>query len=145
EVSLLASKRPQCQALIAYEDTGAAFMTDLRKATLPPGNFTIGTDGVFTPAFLENGKTGAVVDGVYGTNADTNPDTPEFHEFEKLYNTAFSQVPEAYTANQFDAAMLAILAIQNAGPGADGVQIRDALYDVSKKGQTFTPSQLGEA
>ncbi len=145
QANLLASKAPDCQALIAYEDTGAAFLTDLKKVTLPAGNFTIGTDGVYTQGFLDNGQTGAVVENVYGTNADTNPDTPEFHEFEKLYNTSFSQVPEAYTANQFDAAMLAILAIQKAGPAADGVKIRDALYSVSRMGQTFTPSQLGEA
>ena len=141
----IAAKAPDCMALIAYEDSGAAFMTDIKKVTLPPGFFTIGTDGVYTQGFLDDGKTGAVVEGVYGTNADTNPVTPEFDEFKKLYNTAFPQEPEAYTANQFDAAMLAILAIQKAGPGADGVKIRDALYDVSKGGQIFSPAQLGEA
>jgi ABC-type branched-subunit amino acid transport system substrate-binding protein len=96
-----------------------------------------------------------VAEGVVGTNPDTNPKTREYYEFKNLYASRFplpkcdpadpgSSEPAPYTANIFDAAVMAMLAIQKAGT-KDRVKIRDALKDVSRAGRTFTPAQIGDA
>ncbi len=158
EVGFVISSGAQCQALIAYDDVGDAFMTDLiaRASELPKNFPIIGTDGVFTSGFIENGrldKTNPMsptrVEGVYGTNPDTNPPTSEFSEFRNLYNSLFPLAPmvtpDAYTANQYDAAILTILAIAQAGKVDDPVKIRDAMFAVSKGGTIFGPANLAGA
>jgi len=158
QVDQVIKSSPQCQALIAYDDVGDQYMLDLtaRASELPPGFIVIGTDGVYTQQFITNGRVDksnpnlpTVAEGVYGTNPDTNPPTREFGDFKNLYNAYFplpaGSQPGIYTANVYDAAILAILAIAQAGSVSDGVKIRDSLFDVSKKGTVFGPAQLAEA
>jgi neutral amino acid transport system substrate-binding protein len=157
EVGQVLSQNPpcQCMALIAYDDVGDAFMGDLKKAGIPNGFIVIGTDGIYTDAFITNGRANkaqpdspTVAEGVYGTNPDTNPPTPEFGDFTNLYNAYYpldkGAQPDAYTANMYDAAMLVVLAIAQAGTSTDGQKIRDALYDVSKGGTAYGPAQIGD-
>jgi neutral amino acid transport system substrate-binding protein len=158
EVDQVIKSAPQCQALIAYDDVGDQYMVDLKSriAELPPDFAVIGTDGVYTSGFITNGRADktnpaspTVAEGVYGTNPDTNPPTGEFSDFRNLYNAYYplgtGKQPDAYTANTYDAAILEILAIVQAGTTTDGVKIRDALYQVSKGGTAYGPAQLGDA
>ena len=158
EVDQVIKSNPQCQALIAYDDVGDQYMFDLKSriTELPSDYIVIGTDGVYTSGFITNGRTDkadpnspTVAEGVYGTNADTNPPTGEFTDFKNLYNAYFPPAnnadPDAYTANMYDAAILAALAIVQAGTTTDGVMIRDALYKVSKGGTAYGPAQIGDA
>ncbi len=158
EVDQVIKSTPQCQALIAYDDVGDQYMVDLKSriAELGPDFIVIGTDGVYTSGFITNGRADktnpsspTVAEGVYGTNPDTNPPTGEFSDFRNLYNAYFplgaGKQPDAYTANTYDAAILAILAIVQAGTVTDGAKIRDALYQVSKGGIAYGPAQLGDA
>jgi branched-chain amino acid transport system substrate-binding protein len=149
-----ASPKPDCQVLITYDDVGDQYMTDFKATAsgLPAGFFTIGTDGIFTNAFLEHGSN--VTEGVSGTSPSTAPQTREYSEFEHLYGALYpdsvgdtqdAELKHPFASNQYDAAMLAALAIQQAGTLTDGPKIRDALFQVSKGGQVFGPSQLGEA
>jgi hypothetical protein len=50
-----------------------------------------------------------------------------------------------YTADTYDTAVLAALAIERAGTADDAAKVRDALYDVSSKGTAFGPGGVGEA
>lgn len=153
---------PECLAIIAYEDTGAAFIGEMKADPryLPleqKGFFIIGTDGIFTDGFLAesrqdkaNPKSKNSAVGVYGTNPDTQPGTKEYNEFKTIYASAFPLAPgadaPAFTANSYDAAVLVALAIQRAGTVADRRAIRDALLEVSgRPGTPFTPAQLGSA
>lgn len=158
EVDQVIRSAPQCLAFIAYDDVGDQFMVDLkaRIAELPPSFIVIGTDGLYTSGFITNGRADktnpaspTIAEGVYGTNPDTNPPTGEFADFRNLYNAYFplgaGKQPEAYTANVYDAAILAILAVIQAGTTTDGAKIRDALYAVSKGGTAYGPAQLGDA
>jgi ABC-type branched-subunit amino acid transport system substrate-binding protein len=158
EVDQVIRSNPQCQALIAYDDVGDQYMVDLKSriTELAPEFIVIGTDGVYTSGFLTNGRANkadpaspTVAEGVYGTNADTNPPTGEFTDFKNLYGAYFPFAPgvdpDAYTANMYDAAILAVLAILQAGTLTDGVKIRDALYQVSKGGTAYGPAQIGDA
>jgi ABC-type branched-subunit amino acid transport system substrate-binding protein len=156
EVNAILGSGAKCQALIAYDDVGDAYMRELKKNSLPPSFIVIGTDGIYTDAFITNGRNNkadpaspTIAEGVYGTNPDTNPPTPEFGDFTNLYNAYYplkpGAQPDAYTANTYDAAMLILLAIAQAGTATDGQKIRDALYDVSKGGTAYGPAQIADA
>lgn len=157
------AKGPECLVLISYEKTAAQFVTDFKKdpgfpALESKGFFFIGTDGVFTPGFLELTRENPsdetsksyAEQGVYGTNPDTQPITPEYQQFRTLYSSYFPlragvDAPP-FTANTFDAAVLIAFAIQKAGTATDHVAIRDALREVATPtGRPVTPSQIGEA
>lgn len=154
--------QPECMALIAYEDTGAQFIAEMkadgRYAALEQrGFFIIGTDGIFTDGFLKeslqdksNPKSKSTAVGVYGTNPDTQPGTKEYNEFRAFYAAGFpipsGQDAPAFTANSYDAAVLIALAIQRTGNITDRAALRDNLREVSgRPGTPFSPAQLGAA
>jgi branched-chain amino acid transport system substrate-binding protein/neutral amino acid transport system substrate-binding protein len=158
QVAMIAAAKPDCMAIITYEPNGDQFMTDYLKykmanpTAFPSSFFIIGTDGIYTDQFLDNGRANkadknspTVAEGVYGTNPDTNPPTSQYGDFRTIYQAYFQEEPPAFTANMYDAAMLVALAIEQAGTLTDHVAIRDALYDVSKDGKVYGPGDLGEA
>lgn len=153
---------PECMAIIAYEDTGAQFISEMKAdpryaALETKGFFIIGTDGIFTDGFLKeslqdksNPKSKSTAVGVYGTNPDTQPGTKEYNEFRTFYASGFpipaGQDAPAFTANVYDAAVLIALAIQRTGNTNDRPALRDSLKEVSSRpGSPFTPAQLGAA
>jgi ABC-type branched-subunit amino acid transport system substrate-binding protein len=158
EVMKIAAAKPDCMAIITYEPNGDQFMTDYLKykaanpMAFPSSFFIIGTDGIYTSQFIENGRTvkadmtsPTVAEGVYGTNPDTNPPTSQYGDYRTIYQAYFQEEPPAFTANMYDAAMLVALAIEQAGTITDHVAVRDALYAVSKDGKVYGPGDLGEA
>ncbi|MDB4934219.1 MAG: Branched-chain amino acid transporter, amino acid-binding protein [Labilithrix sp.] len=159
EASQLIAAKAECAALISYEKVAAQFVHDVKvapgfKTLSDNGFFFIGTDGVFTPGFLQlslenraDDTSPSTADGVFGTNPDTQPGTKEYNEFKTIYRSYFPELPDAppFTANTYDAAILIALAIQQAGTVTDHVAIRDALSKVSSKGKPFTPAQVGDA
>lgn len=153
---------PDCLALIAYDDVASQFVRDFKAdaryaALVEKGFFFIGTDGFYTEGFLKRSRENAadptspnVAEGVYGTNPDTQPGTPEYNQFKTIYGSYFpiaeGKDAPAFTANTYDAAILVALAIQQAGTVEDRVAIRDALVAIANPpGKSFGPSQLGEA
>jgi branched-chain amino acid transport system substrate-binding protein len=159
EAAQLVAAKAECAALISYEKVAAQFVHDVKaapgfKTLSDSGFFFIGTDGVFTPGFLELSRENradeaspSTADGVFGTNPDTQPGTKEYNEFKTIYRSYFPELPDAppFTANTYDAAILIALAIQQAGTVTDHVAIRDALRKVSSDGKPFTPAQVGDA
>jgi branched-chain amino acid transport system substrate-binding protein len=161
EVGQIVLARPDCVAMIVYDDVGDVFMTNLIAATTPapsgwnPNFFVIGTDGVFTADFVVNGrqnradpKSPTAADGVYGTNPDTNPATTQYNDFKNLYVAAFPLSPgatdlDAYVANEFDAALVIALAIQQARGTSDRIKLRDAIYaNSSDSNKAYGPADL---
>jgi branched-chain amino acid transport system substrate-binding protein len=160
EADQLIKSKAECAALISYEKVAAQLVHDVKaapgyKALADAGFFFIGTDGVFTPGFLELSRENrsdetspSSAEGVFGTNPDTQPGTKEYNEFKTIYRSYFPALPEAppFTANTYDAAILIALAIQQAGTATDHIAIREALRKVSAPpGKPFTPAQVGEA
>ena len=66
-----------------------------------------------------------------------------------MYNASFPLADGAitgqYVANIYDAAILSVLAIEQAGGVGSSSKIRDALFDVSSGGTSFGPAQLDDA
>lgn len=160
EAAELIAAKPECAAIVSYEKVAAQLVHDVKlvpgyKAIADNGFFFIGTDGVYTPGFLELSRedradetSPSTAEGVFGTNPDTQPGTKEYNEFKTIYRSYFPAQPDAppFTANTYDAAILLALAIQKAGSATDGVAIRDALREVAvPPGKPFTPAQVGEA
>ena len=161
-VAQVLAAKPDCLALIQYDDVGGALTRAIDKArrdnpaALPARFFLMGTDGVYTSGYLENSRDDKgnpasrnAAEGVYGTNPDTNPPTPEYNEMKNIFTAYFplksgEEVP-AFVANTYDAAVLVALAIQQAGSATDRVKIRDALFQVSRGGKAYSPAQLNEA
>lgn len=163
EAAAIIAKGPECLVLISYEDTAAQFVRDFTsdpgyKPLESAGFFFIGTDGVFTPGFLEathvdpsdDTSPNVAEKNMFGTNPDTQPVTPEYNQFRTIYSSYFPLRPGAdappFTANTFDAAVLIAFAIQKAGTATDRVALRDALREVAAPpGRPFTPNQIAEA
>lgn len=152
---------PDCLALISYDQAAAQFVRDFKAdpgyaALAAKGFFFIGTDGVYTPGFLTQSQTNpgdptsaSTAEGVFGTNPDTQPGTPEYNGFKTIYSSYYpiksTDDAPPFAANVWDAAVLAAFAIEKAGSATDHVAIRNALQTVSSPpGQTISPTQIGD-
>jgi ABC-type branched-subunit amino acid transport system substrate-binding protein len=148
-----------CQILIAFPGVGAQYIKDFRTAVAVDTKRdwktfnTIASNGLYNnykPVFIQASKlddSSLAAEGVIGTFPDTNPSTHEFDEFKALYAAQYGTSAEVlvYSANAFDAAILAALAIEAAGTATDGTKIRDSLFDVASGGDRYTPSQFADA
>lgn len=159
-VTALEAARPECLVLIMFDPAGDELVQELRKlpaGSFPANFFVIGSDGVYKPTFISNGRldktdptSPTLVEGIYGTNPDPNPETSQYGDFKNLYLTQFALDPgttdlPGKVATFYDAAILAALAIEQAGGTSDPVKIRDALFAVSRGGTSYGPAQLAEA
>lgn len=164
EAATVIAAKPDCQVVVSLYKVGINYMRSFKKAVASDNTrdwtkfATIGSNGIFSNAFLVEGRddqanpdSPTVGEGMYVVNLDLNPDIPQYKEFKNIYLLQFP-LPmgktelEGYTANQFDAAILACLAIQKAGVADDPIKIRDALYDVSRPpGTAFSPARIQEA
>jgi ABC-type branched-subunit amino acid transport system substrate-binding protein len=153
EVHDIVSMQPDCLILIVYSDVGAEFLREL-AATNSWSGTVCGTDGIYDANFIPDGRSDPEnpaspnsTAGATGTAPDTAPGTPEYATFRDIWHASFpGEEPPPYGANQYDAAILLALAIQQAGTSTDGTAIRDALRVVaSPPGAAFGPGQLVEA
>jgi branched-chain amino acid transport system substrate-binding protein len=90
-----------------------------------------GSDGVAAPKYVELG--GDAVNGVLFTthfSTATGADIPAGKAFMDKYQKVYGRLPDAYAAEAYDAATMAILAIEKAGK-EDHAAVRDALAQVS--------------
>ncbi|MFO0680173.1 MAG: ABC transporter substrate-binding protein [Polyangiaceae bacterium] len=151
----------ECVAFVMYDDVAGAFLVAYRKrqgstpGSNPLPDFLIGTDGSYTSGLYKNSTTRGgdgsdqiAAAGVYGTNPDTNPEgSTEYVQFRNIYLARYTlpankTEPEPFTANTFDAAILAALAVEAAGTTEDPIRIRDALLDVANPSSGSTPDKL---
>jgi branched-chain amino acid transport system substrate-binding protein len=165
EVGQVIAAQPlvQCVGMIGFAPALSQFMKDFRSITATDTSrdwskvVVIASQTGFSQAFIVGGRTTpsdpsspTAVEGVYGVLVDPAPNTTEYHDFAQLYLAQFPLSPDQTTlprntANQYDAAILLALAIQQAGTATDHVKIRDALFDVSKGGTAYGPAQVVEA
>jgi len=174
QINPILTDLPDCVVLAVYPPTAAAFMQDLSLALAsgaPTGwnanFFVIGTDGVYDPSFITDGLAdpakpmgisyvnGTMGPPVYGTVAATNnPTRAQYNELVSLYvaevgfdNGATDLDP--YASNQYDAAILTLLAMQAAGTTTDEHAIQKSMFDVSRgkssNAAQFGPMEIGDA
>jgi len=155
--------KADCQVVVAFPAIGAVYMRSFKKVTATDTSrdwstfISMGSNGLKAEDTLVKGRENPAdpasptsSEGMYVMNFDLSPKTPQANEFKNVFDVTTGADPKAdlpgYAANQYDAAILAVLAIQRAGTITDGKKIRDALFDVSRPpGTAFSPSKLGEA
>jgi ABC-type branched-subunit amino acid transport system substrate-binding protein len=165
---------PDCLVLAVYPPTAGAFMaaltTELMMGT-PTGwskdFFVIGTDGTYDPSLIADGLenmdkpdgpsfvNGTIGPPMYGTVAATNnPTRPQYNELVSLYQAEVGFQDGAtdldpYTSNQYDAAILSLLAMEAAGTTTDASAIQKAMFNVSagktSNAATYGPLEVGDA
>jgi ABC-type branched-subunit amino acid transport system substrate-binding protein len=168
EVTQVVGDAPGCLVLAVYPQTAATFMQNLSMAIMPtpkgwsPSFFVIGTDGTYDPSLITDGLANptmpmgtSFVQGMYGTVALTNnQNRSEYGELLAIYEAevglgASKTDMDPYTSNQYDAIVLALLAMEAAGTTTNGPAIQQAMFNVSRGkscGATpYTPAQLGDA
>jgi branched-chain amino acid transport system substrate-binding protein len=90
-----------------------------------------GSDGIATPKFIE--LAGPAADGIYFTahfSVATTTDIPVAKDFVAKFRKAYGRDPDSYAAEAYDAATMAVLAVEAAGK-PDRASVRDALAKVS--------------
>lgn len=147
---------PDCLMLFAFAKVGSQFMLDYRQTSLPSWNKVqiLGSNTLYSPSFISDARaipsdptSVSSAEGVIGILVDPAPETPQFAEFKKMYLGLFPKETTLArnTANTYDAAMLLLLAIVEAGGVDNRTRLRDALYDVSRDGVAYGPAEIPEA
>jgi branched-chain amino acid transport system substrate-binding protein len=162
-VAQVIAAQADCQAIIAFPAVGAVYMRSFKKAIATDASrdwstfVSIGSNGMKSEDTLVKGRDNPAdplsptsTEGIYIMNFDLSPQTPQANEFKTLFQLSAGSAAAAdlpgYSANQYDAAILAALAIQRAGTTTDGKKIRDALFEVSRPpGAAFSPAKLADA
>jgi len=163
EVAQVIAAKPDCQVIVAFPAVGAVYMRSFKKAIATDTSrdwssfVSMGSNGLKAEDTLVKGRDNPAdpasptsTEGMYVMNFDLSPKTPQANEFKNVFDVTTGADPKAdlpgYAANQFDAAVLAVLAIQRAGTTTDGTKIRDALFEVSRPpGTAFSPAKLADA
>ncbi len=145
----IVAARPQCIVLVTYPDTGAQVLFDLKTAMSADTSgfdwssvLIAGVDAQYNPSFISLGQSDPgddtspnATENVFGTAPDSTPATPDYGTFLSLWHQKLPALdPQPFAANQYDAAILLALAIEQAGSATDGAAIRDALYAVTRPG-----------
>jgi branched-chain amino acid transport system substrate-binding protein len=164
EAAEIVAAVPDCQVVISFPDVAAAYMRSFKKSIAAnvardwSTFISIGSNGVKNDQTLVKGRENpndpaspTSVEGMYVMNFDLSPKTPQANEFKNVFvlsnpgSDANADLP-GYAANQYDAAILACLAIQRAGTATDLKKIRDALFEVSRPpGTAYSAAKLSDA
>jgi branched-chain amino acid transport system substrate-binding protein len=124
-------KASQAQALVEWSryTEGALVAKQFVQMNMKMPRF--GCDGVAIPKYVELG--GDAVNGVFYMthySSATTANIPAAQKFIAKIKAAYGKVANAYHSEAYDAATMALLAIENAG-SEDHAKIRDALSKVS--------------
>lgn len=163
KVAQIIAAKPDCQVIVSFPAIGAVYMRSFKKAIASDTSrdwstfLSMGSNGLKAEDTLVKGRENPAdpasptsAEGMYIMNFDLSPKTPQANEFKNVFDVTTGSDSKAdlpgYAANQYDAAILAVLAIQKAGTTTDGKKIRDALFDVSRPpGTAYSPSKLADA
>ena len=142
------SWNPQiCVALLSYGLDAAVllqamingFNTYEEEKSINTSVNYIGSDGLTDSGFFTGGGITNQVVVVSPTHAENEA----YAKYRTAYVTRFGSEPSGFTSQMFDATMLLGLAITSR-ESEDGVDIRDALFEVSREGQRFDGKFFGE-
>lgn len=149
----------ECQLVVSRPDVAAAYLRAFQEAKLlaPERDWstflTIGGDALYAESFLvacredpAKPDSTSVAEGVYVVAPDATPGGPAYNAFRQLYQAQNpGETPPPFSANAFDAVVLAALAIEQAGGDLSPAALREGLLQVSSVGRTYDASSLVDA
>jgi hypothetical protein len=164
EANAVIAAVPDCQIVISFPEVAAVYMRTFNQHVAGSTArdwkkfISIGSNGLKSDQTIVKGRENpndpaspTSVEGMYIVQFDLSPKTPPANEFKNAFLlSSASADPNAdlppYSANTYDAAILACLAMQRAGTTTDTKKIRDALFEVSRPpGRAFSPAKLADA
>ncbi len=137
EVQQVGSGNPDAILLVAFPETGSSIMQSAQEQGLVGQTPFLFTDGLADPEFPQS--SGASLEGEKGTRPAT--EGPGAQAFNTAFNEAYGNEPGTFSANSYDAVMLAALA-SAAGGAADGQTIQENLQAVSEGGTEVLPKDI---
>lgn len=140
EVQQVASGNPDAIMVVAFPETGSIIMQAAQEQGLVGQVPFLFTDGLADPEFPEN--SGVSLNGERGTRPAT--EGPGAEAFNSAFEAAYNETPGTFSANSYDAVMLAALAAA-AGGATEGRTIQENLQDVSAGGREVLPSDICSA
>ncbi len=147
----IAELAPRCVALLVSPPIGSRYLRDAAASKLKPMYFA--GDTLASQDFVELGRgdradkdARTVAEGVRGVRPRAADATrPEYRYFEKLYREVAGVEPnEPFLAMQFDAVVLASLALDNVGVGSSALALKEAMLAATRGTSPFGPQQLDE-
>ncbi|HEU4538187.1 MAG TPA: ABC transporter substrate-binding protein, partial [Polyangiaceae bacterium] len=138
-----------CQLVVTRPDVAAAYLRAFQEAKgLDPGRdwstfLTIGGDALYAESFLVLSRedparpdSPSAAEGVFVVAPDATPGGPAYNAFRQVYQAQNpGEPPPPFSANAFDAVVLAALAVEQAGGDLSAAAIRDGLLRVSAVGR----------
>ncbi|MCU0681747.1 MAG: ABC transporter substrate-binding protein [Polyangiaceae bacterium] len=149
----------ECQLVVTRPDVAASYLRAFQEAkALTPNRdwstfLTIGGDALYTASFLVLSRedparpdSPSAAEGVFIVAPDATPGGPAYNAFRQVYQAQNpGEPPPPFSANAFDAVVLAALAIEQAGGDLSAVAIREGLLRVSAAGRAYDASSLVDA
>jgi serine/threonine-protein kinase len=157
EIRAIARSRADCQVLVLGPKAAARYLRQAIAEPLErpdaglPTTFacsTLATSDLIAYARVNprDEASPSVADGVRGVRpATVQRWRPEYLELEHLLSTSDAGTDVSvspFVANQFDAAILAALTLEAAGPDADAARLRRTLREISRGGRVYGPQEL---
>ncbi|CAN5909211.1 ABC transporter substrate-binding protein [soil metagenome] len=137
EVRKASQGNPDAILLVAFPETGTSIIQSAQEAGLVGEVPFLFTDGLADPQFPQD--AGVELEGEKGTRPAS--DGPGGEDFSSAFSDEFGEEPSTFSANTYDAVMLASLAAA-AGGDTDGQTIQENMETVSSGGEEILPSDI---
>jgi branched-chain amino acid transport system substrate-binding protein/neutral amino acid transport system substrate-binding protein len=137
EVRKVSQGNPDAVLLVAFPETGSSIMQAASEQGLVGEVPFLFTDGLADPKFPQD--AGVNLEGERGTRPAA--EGPGTEHFTQAFNEQYDSEPGTFSANAYDATMLAALAAAKAGD-TSGEAMKGTLPQVSKAGQQVVPSDI---
>lgn len=151
EVREVTELAPTCVALVVTPPVASRYILEAARGKLKPAYFA--GDTLASQDFIELGRgdrsdktLASAAEGVRGVRpVGASPDRPEYRYFEKLYREVAASDPlEPFLAMQFDAVVLAGIALREAGLALNAVALKETMLKATRGTAPFGPQQLDE-
>lgn len=137
EVQQASQGEPDAILLVAFPETGTSIMQSAAERGLVGEVPFLFTDGLADPQFPQD--AGVDLEGEKGTRPAS--EGPGGEDFASTFQEEFGEEPATFSANTYDAVMLAALAAA-AGGDTDGQTIQENMEAVSKDGSEVLPADI---
>ena len=139
EVQQVSQGNPDAILMVAFPETGTSIIQAAQETGLVGEVPFLFTDGLADPEFPQD--AGVDLEGERGTRPAS--EGPGGEDFASAYDEEYGEEVSTFSANTYDAVMLAALAAA-AGGDTDGQTIQENMQSVSQGGEEVLPSDICE-
>lgn len=127
ELNTIKNSAPEVIIYVGYPAEASTIFQQAKQLGLKTK--WIAAEGIADPVMFDNPEVAMQMEGMLLTKPSSPEQNPEYKRFVELYRAAYGKDPGIYSDTEYDALMLATLAMKEAGN--DGEKIKNALPKVS--------------